>query len=198
MSEPKRALIELSRSLAEQGGLLAPYLRELDRDDSQAAPLGQLAASGPRAADDPAAYALVVEAIREGYLLHYGRPRIFHDTDPDLALLAGDYMYALGLDRLAQIGDATAVALLGDLISDVALCHSQGLEHCVSSLWLAMVTAVACGESDEIIAANAALRGLESASDQQLWHAAETTAKASGIESDLLFAAKAIDFPAVN
>ena len=59
-----------------------------------------------RAAAAPGEYALVVEAVREGYLLHYGEPRLLAGHDADLALLAGDYLYALGLDRLAALGDA--------------------------------------------------------------------------------------------
>ena len=43
----------------------------------------------------------MVEAVREGYLLHYGEPRLLAGHDADLALLAGDYLYALGIERLA-------------------------------------------------------------------------------------------------
>ncbi len=32
----------------------------------------------------------VLEAVYEGYLLHYGEPRLFEGMDPDLRLLAGD------------------------------------------------------------------------------------------------------------
>ena len=59
----------------------------------------------------------MVEAVREGYLLHYGEPRMLAGHDPDLALLAGDYLYALGLERLAALGDPEAVRELSDLIS---------------------------------------------------------------------------------
>ena len=52
----------------------------------------------------------MVEAVREGYLLHYGEPRLLAGHDDDLALLAGDYLYALGIERLAALGDADAVA----------------------------------------------------------------------------------------
>ena len=52
----------------------------------------------------------MIEAVREGYLLHYGEPRIVVGADTDLALLAGDYLYALGLERLAALGDLEAVA----------------------------------------------------------------------------------------
>ena len=53
----------------------------------------------------------------EGYLLHYGEARILSGHDRDLALLAGDYLYARGIELLASLGDAEAVRELGDLIS---------------------------------------------------------------------------------
>ncbi len=53
----------------------------------------------------------MVEAVREGYLLPLRASRGSLDgADPDLALLAGDYLYALGLERLAALGDLEAVA----------------------------------------------------------------------------------------
>ena len=58
---------------------------------------GPLVAAGP-APRRPAEYALVIESVREGYLLHYGVPRLLAGHDDDLALLAGDYLYALGID----------------------------------------------------------------------------------------------------
>ena len=68
----------------------------------------------------------MVEAVREGYLLHYGEPRLLAGHDSDLALLAGDYLYALGLDRLAALGDTAAVAILTELISRCAQLHADG------------------------------------------------------------------------
>ena len=44
-------------------------------------------------------------------------------ADRDLALLAGDYLYALGLERLAALGDLDAVRELSDLISLAAQVH---------------------------------------------------------------------------
>ena len=38
----------------------------------------------------------VLEAVYEGYLMHYGEPRAFAGMDEDLRLLAGDALYALG------------------------------------------------------------------------------------------------------
>jgi hypothetical protein len=105
--------------------------------------LGMLAASGPRAAAAPGEYALVVEAVREGYLLHYGEPRLLAGHDADLALLAGDYLYALGLDRLAALGDAAAVAVLADLIGACARLHAEGRAACVPSHWQAAARRIA-------------------------------------------------------
>jgi hypothetical protein len=80
-------------------------------------------------------YALVFEAVREGYLLHYGESRLMAGHDPDLGLLAGDYLYALGLDRLAASGDTEAVAVLSELIARCAQLHAEGREDEVEPLW---------------------------------------------------------------
>lgn len=89
--------------------------------------LGELAGGGE--------YALVVEAVREGYLLHYEQPRLLAGHDPDLALLAGDYLYALGLDRLAALGDTRAVAILADLISECARLQAERDIGPIPRLW---------------------------------------------------------------
>ena len=68
----------------------------------------------------------MVEAVHEGYLLHYGESRLLAGHDPDLALLAGDYLYVLGLDRFAALGDDLAVSILSDLISRCAQLQSEG------------------------------------------------------------------------
>ncbi len=100
-------------------------------DPAEPPTLGELAAAGPKAAE----YALVVEAVREGYLLHYEEPRLLAGHDPDLALLAGDYLYALGLDRLAAFGDTRAVGVLSDLISECARLQSEGDVAGIPVLW---------------------------------------------------------------
>ncbi len=64
-----------------------------------------------------ARFGLAVETIYEGYLLHYGRPRLFETLDADIAVLLGDYLYAHGLVRLAELRDVDAVADLAELIS---------------------------------------------------------------------------------
>ena len=77
----------------------------------------------------------VLEAVHEGYLLHYAEPNGFAGMDEDLALLAGDSLYALGLERLAEEGDLAAVAMLADLITDCAKAHAEGDPGAAASLW---------------------------------------------------------------
>lgn len=81
--------------------------------------------------------AFVLEAVYEGYLMHYGEPRAFAGMDDDLRLLAGDALYALGLERLADAGDLEAVAELSDLISDSARDHAEGRAEPVAERWAA-------------------------------------------------------------
>ena len=84
----------------------------------------------------------VLEAVYEGYLMHYATPRAFSGMDPDLRLLAGDALYALGLARLAERGDVEAVAELADLISLTARAHAEGHAELAESLWLATARAL--------------------------------------------------------
>jgi hypothetical protein len=79
--------------------------------------------------------AFVLEAVYEGYLLHYGEPRVFDGMDGDLRLLAGDALYAVGLARLAERGDLTAVAELSDLITRSAQAHAEGRGEEAEALW---------------------------------------------------------------
>lgn len=134
------ALEELAALLRSEQAPLAERLV-----DPREAPLyGPLAASGPATAAAPGEYALVVEAVREAYLLHYGMPRLLADHDEDLALLAGDHLYALGIERLAALGDTRAVHLLAELISDCARLHSEGRAAETDALWEAV--AIQIGE----------------------------------------------------
>jgi hypothetical protein len=84
----------------------------------------------------------VLEAVHEGYLMHYGEPRAFAGMEPDLALLAGDALYALGLERLATAGDLGAVAELSDLISLSAMAHADGDPELADALWDASARAL--------------------------------------------------------
>jgi hypothetical protein len=87
----------------------------------------------PARFDGPRAFSL--EAVYEGFLLHYGNSRAFAGMDPDLRLLAGDTLYALGLDRLARDGDLEAVAALSDLITRCAQAQAEGRPDEADALW---------------------------------------------------------------
>jgi hypothetical protein len=136
---PEEALLALAAQLrAEQTPISAHVV------DPEATPeLGLLAAAGPGAAAAPGEYAFVVEAVREGYLLHYGEPRLLRGQDDDLALLAGDYLYALGLDRLASLGDTAAVAVLAELIGSCARLHAERRPESVPALWSSATALIA-------------------------------------------------------
>ena len=84
----------------------------------------------------------VLEAVYEGYLMHYGTPRAFAGMDEDLRLLAGDALYALGLTRLAAAGDVAAVTEFSDLISLSAQAHASGRGELAEGLWDASARAL--------------------------------------------------------
>ena len=100
-TDPGEALDAIAERLRADGTIAAEALTE----PTEPPVLGPLAAAGPRAAGDPGAYSFVIEAVREGYLLHHSQPRLLTAADPDLALLTGDYLYALGISGLAALAD---------------------------------------------------------------------------------------------
>lgn len=99
-------------------------------------------------------YALGVETIYEGYLLHYARPRLFTPPDEDVALLLGDALLAHGLVRIAATGSVAAVADLAELLSLCAQARADGVDV-DGPAWAATCALLARGELD---AARAALR----------------------------------------
>lgn len=127
----------MSRLLFEElratGGTLAECARPPVDGDRPGPP--QRAAEGPRAAGHEAEYELLLEMILEGSLLHYGSPRVIHTDDPDLALLLGDELYALGLARLAALGDLEAVDVLADVISRIAQAAAEGEPDRAGAIW---------------------------------------------------------------
>jgi hypothetical protein len=110
------------------------------------------------------AFALGVETIYEGYLLHYGRPRLFAPADEDTALLLGDYLYAHGLVRIAATGSTAAVHDLAELISLCSQARANGTDG-ESAVWAA--TCAALGE-ERLDDARAALRDLGDSSALEL------------------------------
>jgi hypothetical protein len=93
-------------------------------------------------------FRLGLETIYEGYLVHYGTPRLFEPPDPDTALLLGDYLYAHGLVRIADVGDVDAVADLSELIS---LCSQLRAEDSAGDgpLWAATAALLGRRRLDE-------------------------------------------------
>jgi hypothetical protein len=142
------ALAALAEELRAEGGLLAEALTDTTEGDER---LGDLAGGGE--------HALLYEAIHEGGRLHYGTGRVVAPADPDLALLGGDRLYAIGLDRLTRLGDVDAVAELADVISLVAQAHAEGDPERAAAVWEAGARALAAGPSPDHEAAKAAWRG---------------------------------------
>ncbi len=154
---PEDALHALADQLGGEGSVISEHVH----DTGERPGIGMLAAAGPRAAEAPAEYAVLTESIREGYLLHYGEPRIVVGADADLALLAGDYLYARGLERLAALGDMEAVRELSDLISLSAAVHAAGAvpdAGAAAALWLASTSSVTAGGGEVHEQAKATLR----------------------------------------
>jgi hypothetical protein len=113
-------LARLRELIEAEGDPLAAGLLDTARPGARAV-LGPIVAGGPRTTGHSEEYELLIEAIYEGYLLHYAQSRLLADGDADLALLAGDRLYALGLERLVALGDVEAVSELADVIALCAL-----------------------------------------------------------------------------
>jgi hypothetical protein len=75
------------------------------------------------------------EAIREGELAHYGGARVLRTDDADLALLAGDHLYALGLAELATAGDLDGIRRLAAVIARCAQAHAEGRPDDAAAAW---------------------------------------------------------------
>jgi hypothetical protein len=157
------ALERLRVLLLSHGGLIASLLAPRHAVDGTA-PRGDatdvddgtprspspaaLAASGPRAAGHRDEYELLIEAIYEGYLLHYGSPRILVAPEADLGLLAGDQLYAIGLARLVALGDTFAVGELADTITLSALAQGARSPDLADAVWQAGALAVGWGPTE--------------------------------------------------
>jgi hypothetical protein len=190
------SLAPLAALLRDGDSVISSYVRDADEEPA----IGALVAAGPRAARAPGEYLLLVEAIREGYLLHYETPRVIEGADADLRLLAGDFLYALGLERLAAHGDLEAVTELADLISLAAQVQAENgagaPAEARSALWLAAAVAVAAGASPEHAAAKEALRRGDPDAATMLFAGAAETARRAGLSDDLARAADSIGFAA--
>jgi hypothetical protein len=137
--------------------------------------LARLAASGPRAAGREAEYERLIEWIAEGARLHYGPP----GEDPDLELLRGDQLYALGLELLAELGDLDATRELADVISLVAQAHAAGDPALAAAVWEAGAVAVGWGPSEQHAAAKALARDHADGAARALREAARARRRAA-------------------
>jgi hypothetical protein len=134
----------IAETAAAESPLWADSLRPEDERDPEAV-FSALA---------PPAHALGLETIYEGYLVHYGRSRLFAPADRDTALLLGDYLYAHGLVHVAESGDVGAVSDLAELISLCAQARADGRDGDAAA-WAA--TSASLGEGG-LELARAALR----------------------------------------
>jgi hypothetical protein len=164
-------VVSLRAALRAEGGTVASLLSDevdlgsLDPEDPGPAQRG---ASGPRAAERAREYELLLELIIEGSRLHYGPQRVVRTDDADLALLVGDQLYALGLARLAELGDLEATAELADVISLVAQAHTAGDRELADAIWEAGVSAVGWGTSEHYEQAKELARAGRSGAAQAL------------------------------
>jgi hypothetical protein len=116
---------------------VAGMLLDVDAQPADSEPVADRVADPNRA--------FTIEAVREGYLMHYGQPRALEVDDPDLALLGGDTLYALGLAWIAERGDLEAVAELADLISLCAVAQAEGRPDLAEAVWRASTDALGEG-----------------------------------------------------
>jgi hypothetical protein len=146
MNSARTGAEALLGALRAHGGIVASLLDESSAyaQDDRPGP-AQIAAAGPRAAAAPGEYELLLEMILEGSHLHYGPQRLVRTADPDLALLIGDQLYALGLARLAALADLAAVAELADVISLVAEAHAASDAALAEAVWEAGAVAIGWG-----------------------------------------------------
>jgi hypothetical protein len=159
-------LADLAR--ADDGLLAAAVRTELPAS----APLGDAIAVSPRAAGHQADLPLVVETVHEGYLLHHGDSRVIDDSDPDLALLAGDRLYAAGLEQLAAAGDLASVRALADVIALSAGAHAATDPQLAAAIWDAGCAEIGWGSTPALDAAKIAAQSGEKGASQALTDAA--------------------------
>jgi hypothetical protein len=83
--------------------------------------------------------------------------------DRDLALLLGDQLYALGLARLAELGDLESVSELADLISLLSQAQLAGDQPLARAIWDAGAAAIGWGASSAHESAKALARAGDAA-----------------------------------
>ena len=173
-----KVVARLRAAVRESGTPLASSLGDEPHEESER-DHALVAAAGPRVAAQHEDVEIAVAAVDEGYRLHYGQMRALRIEDADLALLAGDRMYALGLARLAAIGDMTAIAELADVISLGAQAQAAGDESLADAAWEAGVAAIAHGASAPGEAAKTLARAQDPGAATALREAAQAARESS-------------------
>lgn len=157
MSDPVASEAALSAVLDRALELGGPLLVAAE-SEGRPAPLALLVGS----LGGPESGAIAIEAVREGFLCHHDRSRLLELEDPDLALLVGDLLYAIGLRELALAGDPGPVSILADLIRLVSERVGTDLESTVPALWTGQAIALAVGTDERH---RAALEAIETGED---------------------------------
>jgi hypothetical protein len=142
---------ELWEAIAGEAAAESPLWRDALRpeDEREAVPVFSELCGEP--------HALGLETVYEGYLAHYGRPRLFAPHDGDTALLLGDYLYAHGLVRIAASGEVDAVRELAELISRCAHLRAEGIDG-DGEAWVETAVRLGDGAADGDAVANALAR----------------------------------------
>ena len=130
-----------------------------------------------------------LESIYEGYLLHYGRPRLFAAPDRDTGILLGDYLYAHGLVRIASLGEVEVVADLAKLLSLCAQLQAEARAG-DGAAWAATVALLGRGDG-RLTDARGALR--DERTEEPLLRLAERAAGAGPVERALALHSGRVD-----
>ncbi|HEY7179443.1 MAG TPA: hypothetical protein VH305_09725 [Gaiella sp.] len=93
-------------------------------------------------------FAVGLETIYEGYLLHYGRSRLFDPPDEDVALLLGDALLAHGLVLVAGTGSVAAVTDLAELLALCTQARADGTDG-DGPAWAATAALLGAGNLDD-------------------------------------------------
>lgn len=160
----------VAAALRAEGGLLVAALAPDAELAAAPTPLADVVARGPRADGRAADLGLVIEAVHEGWRLHAADPafpaRVLRTDDADLALLAGDRLYALGLARLAELGDLPSIAVLADVIALAARSGAEARPALAHAAFEAGAAGLGWGREGALEQAfRAALDGADGAAD---------------------------------
>ena len=178
LGDKRGGMIRLREAVEAEGGLLAQAIDPPGWTMEYREEPGTVVAAGPRARGHVSEYQLVVDLILEGHMLHgNGRGWVLASENPNLALLLGDQLYAIGLTRLAALGDVEAVAELADVIGLCAQARIADWGELTGAACDAGPVAVGWGGSPELEAAKASARAGDADAPEQMRQAARELAQ---------------------